>query len=86
MGWPYTYYDGVRKLRLISPEYGGDGKTSPVDGNYATPVAAFFKHRRPAVLDLAFYSGKQFLSMYRGDCHRSAVVFAVAPIRSSRAS
>jgi len=25
-GWPYTYYDGVRSLRLISPEYGGDGK------------------------------------------------------------
>jgi glucose/arabinose dehydrogenase len=66
MGWPYTYYDGVRKLRLISPEYGGDGKTSPIDGNYATPVAAFFQPRRPAVLDLAFYSGKQFPSMYRG--------------------
>jgi glucose/arabinose dehydrogenase len=66
MGWPYTYYDGVRKLRLISPEYGGDGKTSPIDGTYATPVAAFFQPRRPAVLDLAFYSGKQFPSMYRG--------------------
>ena len=66
MGWPYTYYDGVRKLRLISPEYGGDGKTSPTDGNYATPVAAFFQPRRPAVLDLAFYNGKQFPSMYRG--------------------
>src|SRR6185437_3859091 len=24
-GWPYTYYDGVRKVRLVSPEYGGDG-------------------------------------------------------------
>jgi hypothetical protein len=21
-GWPYTYYDGVRKMRLVSPEYG----------------------------------------------------------------
>jgi glucose/arabinose dehydrogenase len=66
MGWPYTYYDGARKLRLISPEYGGDGKTSPKDGNYATPVASFFQPRRPAVLDLAFYEGKQFPSMYRG--------------------
>jgi hypothetical protein len=26
LGWPYTYYDDVRKLRLIAPEYGGDGK------------------------------------------------------------
>ncbi len=66
MGWPYTYYDGERKLRLISPEYGGDGKTSPTQGNYATPVAAFFQPRRPAVLDLAFYNGKRFPSMYRG--------------------
>ena len=45
-GWPYTYYDGVRKLRLVSPEYGGDGKTSPKDGNYATPVAACRMSRR----------------------------------------
>ena len=27
LGWPYTYFDGARKLRLVSPEYGGDGKT-----------------------------------------------------------
>ena len=66
MGWPYTYYDGVRKLRLVSPEYGGDGKTSPTTGNYATPVAALFQPRRPAVVDLAFYNGKQFPAMYRG--------------------
>jgi glucose/arabinose dehydrogenase len=56
MGWPYTYYDGVRKLRLISPEYGGDGKTPPTASNYATPAAAFFQPR----------SAKQFPSMYRG--------------------
>jgi glucose/arabinose dehydrogenase len=65
MGWPYTYYDGVRKLRLVSPEYGGDGKTSPKDGNYATPVAAFFEPRRPAVLDLVFYDARQFPNTYR---------------------
>ena len=65
MGWPYTYYDGARKLRLVGPEYGGDGKTSPTDGNYATPVAAF-QPLRPAVLDLAFYKGNRFPRMYRG--------------------
>jgi len=27
IGWPYTYYDGVKKQRLVAPEYGGDGKT-----------------------------------------------------------
>jgi glucose/arabinose dehydrogenase len=65
MGWPYTYYDGARKLRLAGPEYGGDGKTSPTDGNYATPVAAF-QPLRPAVLDLAFYKANRFPRMYRG--------------------
>lgn len=65
MGWPYTYYDGARKIRLLAPEYGGDGKTSPAGGNYAAPVAAF-QPRRPAVLDLAFYNGNQFPRMYRG--------------------
>jgi glucose/arabinose dehydrogenase len=66
MGWPYTYYDAVRKQRILAPEYGGDGKTAPQQGNYATPVAAFFQPRRPAVLDLAFYQAKQFPAMYRG--------------------
>jgi glucose/arabinose dehydrogenase len=65
MGWPYTYYDGVRKLRLISPEYGGDGKKSPTDTSYATPVATF-QPRRPAILDLTFYNGSRFPRMYRG--------------------
>jgi glucose/arabinose dehydrogenase len=65
MGWPYTYYDGARKLRLIAPEYGGDGKTPPSDGNYATPAVAFQPHR-PAVLDLLVYNGNRFPRMYRG--------------------
>jgi glucose/arabinose dehydrogenase len=65
MGWPYSYYDGARKLRLDGPEYGGDGKTA-VRGNYAMPVAAFYDPRRPAVVDLAFYNGKSFPRMYRG--------------------
>ena len=66
MGWPYTYYDAVRKVRLIAPEYGGDGKTSPPAGQYATPVASFFQPRRAGVLDLVFYEGKEFPKMYRG--------------------
>jgi glucose/arabinose dehydrogenase len=64
-GWPYNYYDAVRKVRLISPEYGGDGKTSPTEGSYTIPVVAFFQPRRPAVLDLTFYTGKQFPKRYR---------------------
>jgi glucose/arabinose dehydrogenase len=65
MGWPYTYYDGVRKTRFMAPEYGGDGKTPVTDSKYATPVAAFAP-LRPAVLDMAFYTGRAFPMRYRG--------------------
>jgi glucose/arabinose dehydrogenase len=64
IGWPYTYYDGVKKVRLTAPEYGGDGKT-PANGNYDVP-AATFQNGRAAPLDLTFYSGKQFPAEYRG--------------------
>ena len=64
MGWPYTYWDGVKKVRLVAPEYGGDGKTSPTENYYASPVAAFAP-QRPAVLDLAFYTGAKFPAKYR---------------------
>lgn len=65
MGWPYTYWDGVRSIRLNAPEYGGDGKTVVTDSKYAKPVAAFAP-LRPAVLDLTFYNGSQFPRSYRG--------------------
>jgi glucose/arabinose dehydrogenase len=65
MGWPYTYWDGARKMRLMAPDYGGDGKTQAPEGKYATPVAAF-QPQRPAVLDLAFYTGTKFPRAYRG--------------------
>lgn len=64
-GWPYTYYDGARNVRLISPEYGGDGKKLAAPGTYSTPVLTFHS-RRPAPLDLIFYSGNSFPRTYRG--------------------
>jgi len=64
-GWPYTYYDGVRNVRLVSPEYGGDGKTPAAAGTYSTPVLTFHS-RRAAPLDLLFYSGSTFPASYRG--------------------
>ena len=62
-GWPYTYYDGVRKMRLVSPEYGGDGKTAAT-GNYSTPILTF-QSRRSAPVDLLFYRGPSFPASYR---------------------
>jgi len=52
-GWPYTYYDGARNLRLQAPEYGGDGKTQ-ASGNYSTPTLVF-QPLRSAPVDMLFY-------------------------------
>jgi glucose/arabinose dehydrogenase len=64
-GWPYTYVDGARNLRLISPEYGGDGRKSAPPRSYSSPVLTFHS-RRAAPLDLLFYSGNAFPRPYRG--------------------
>jgi glucose/arabinose dehydrogenase len=63
-GWPYSYYDGARKVRLLAPDYGGDDKTV-ADGNYSTP-AAVFQPTRAAPVDLLFYQGRQFPAEWRG--------------------
>jgi glucose/arabinose dehydrogenase len=63
-GWPYTYYDGVKKMRFISPDYGGDGKETAAPGLYSTPVLTF-QNRRPAPVDIQFYTGKSFPAAYR---------------------
>lgn len=63
-GWPYTYYDGVRKVRLVAPEYGGDGKTA-AKGAYSEPVFTL-QARRAAPLDMVFYEGRSFPAAYRG--------------------
>jgi len=65
LGWPYTYFDGVRNIRLIAPEYDGDGKKSPPFGAYSTPVLTFHS-RRAAPVDLLFYAGDKFPASYRG--------------------
>ncbi len=64
-GWPYTYFDGVKNVRLISPEYGGDGKKTAAPGTYSSPVLTFHS-RRSAPVDLLFYSGSAFPRAYRG--------------------
>lgn len=64
MGWPYTYWDGQRAMRLTAPEYGGDGKTAAI-GTYAAPVTAFYQPRRAGLLDIAFYNGQRFPKQYR---------------------
>src|SRR5262249_54845572 len=59
------YFDGAKNVRLVSPEYGGDGKTSPAPGTYSTPALTFHS-RRAAPVDLMFYNGTKFPAPYRG--------------------
>lgn len=62
-GWPYTYYDGLRNQRMVSPEYGGDG-TTPAEGGYRNPLIAFPAHWAPN--DMLFHSGKNLPERYAG--------------------
>jgi glucose/arabinose dehydrogenase len=61
-GWPFVYYDQFKKKKMLSPEYGGDGKKT-VEGKYLDPVMAFPAHLAPN--DLLFYTGNLFPPKYK---------------------
>jgi glucose/arabinose dehydrogenase len=62
VGWPYVYYDHIRKEKIVAPEYGGDGKkTGGVSA--LNPLMAFPAHLGPN--DLLFYTGDSFPKKYR---------------------
>jgi glucose/arabinose dehydrogenase len=61
-GWPYVYYDPFQHKKIVSPEYGGDGKKS-VDNKYLDPIADFPAHLAPN--DLLFYTGNMFPAKYK---------------------
>lgn len=61
-GWPYIYYDHIQKKKILSPEYGGDGKK--VGGeNAKDPIMSFPAHIAPNAL--LFYTGEMFPERYR---------------------
>lgn len=62
-GFPYCYHDRIQGKRLVSPEYGGDGKKTGDCDKYPPPVAAYPAHWAPN--DLFFYTGSQFPAKYR---------------------
>lgn len=61
-GWPYAYFDGIQGKKILSPEYGGDGKKEG-DSNFLNPVASYPGHMAPN--GLLFYTGTQFPERYR---------------------
>ena len=61
-GWPYTYYDPVKKKRMLAPEYGGDGTIESAE-DYEDPIMGMPAHWAPN--DLLFYKGEQFPDRYK---------------------
>ena len=61
-GWPYIYYDPFQHKKILSPEYGGDGKKTASE-NFQDPVYAFPAHMAPN--GLLFYTGNMFPEKYR---------------------
>lgn len=64
LGWPYCFYDGRAQRKVLSPEYGGDGKTIGRCADKTPPDLAFPAHWAP--MALAFYHADAFPARYRG--------------------
>ncbi|MEJ7739176.1 MAG: PQQ-dependent sugar dehydrogenase [Chitinophagaceae bacterium] len=62
-GWPYCYYDGFQKKKILAPEYGGDTKQQGRCSGVDTPVMAFPGHWAPNAL--LFYTGNMFPAKYK---------------------
>lgn len=63
-GWPYCFYDPRAKVKLLNPEYGGDGKKVGDCSQKAQPAIGFPAHWAPD--DLLFYTGQMFGPEYTG--------------------
>jgi glucose/arabinose dehydrogenase/cytochrome c553 len=62
-GWPFSYYDPIKKAHMLAPEFGGDN-VKKVDPNpYDQPLVAFPGHWAP--LQMVVYTGSQFPARYR---------------------
>lgn len=62
-GWPYCYFDYLKAVRRLAPEYGGDGESTARCERYIQPLVAFPAHWSP--MSILFYSGKMFPEEYR---------------------
>jgi glucose/arabinose dehydrogenase len=61
-GWPYEYYDQFQHKKILSPEYGGDGKKAGTH-KAIDPLVAFPAHLAPNAL--LFYTGNKFPAKYK---------------------
>jgi glucose/arabinose dehydrogenase/cytochrome c5 len=80
LGWPYTYWDPIKKAHMMAPEFGGDNAKRADPDPYDKPVVAFPAHWAP--LGMAIYTGTQFPEKYR---HGAFVTFHGSWNRAPRA-
>jgi glucose/arabinose dehydrogenase/mono/diheme cytochrome c family protein len=64
IGWPTTYWDPIKKARMVAPEYGGDNRKRDNNPAFDKPLIAFPAHWAP--LQMCLYNGAQFPEKYRG--------------------
>ncbi len=64
LGWPYTYWDPIKQVRMRAPEYGGDNHRRDDNPAFDRPLLAFPAHWAP--LQMCLYDGTQFPEKYRG--------------------
>jgi mono/diheme cytochrome c family protein len=62
-GWPECYHDPFVQKLVLSPEYGGDGKTIGGCANKIAPIAVFPAHWAPNAM--VRYDQKEFPAHYR---------------------
>ncbi len=63
LGWPYSYWDPVKKARMVAPEFGGDNVKREDNPLFAHPLIAFPAHWAP--MQMVHYDGTQFPATYR---------------------
>ncbi len=63
-GWPYCYFDHEKHVRILNPEYGGNGDSVGRCSSADYPIMGFPGHWAPNALE--FYYGDQFPVSYKG--------------------
>ncbi|MEM9675647.1 MAG: PQQ-dependent sugar dehydrogenase [Bacteroidota bacterium] len=62
-GWPFCYYDPQKDLKVLAPEYGGNGEETGRCADMEDPIMAFPAHWAPN--DIIFYNSDMFPEKYR---------------------
>lgn len=62
LGWPYCFHDSRKNLKVLAPEYGGDGTAVGRCAGTTKPLVGFPAHWGPNAM--MFYTGTMFPGKY----------------------